>query len=108
MEKSEFFKLDHLTFSLGFSLIPRAFYMNINKLMSLLNRNVFTWDFIDGYCINSINRNNLAKKNPLEALEFIETFGLTTVYNLDQYIHVFLDKFNLIILFKLSNHFFYQ
>jgi SpoVK/Ycf46/Vps4 family AAA+-type ATPase len=52
----------------------RVEYIIRKSVENLLNRNVFTWDFIDGYYINSINKNNLAKKNPLQALEFIETF----------------------------------
>lgn len=43
------------------------------SVQNLLNRGIFTWDFIDGYNITGSN-NNIAKKNPLQALEFIETF----------------------------------
>ena len=51
----------------------RLEYVIRKSVQSLLNRGIFTWDFVDGYNINSTN-NNLAKRNPLQALEFIDTF----------------------------------
>ena len=35
------------------------------------NRGIFIWDFVEGY-INNPNNNGVAKRNPLQALEFIE------------------------------------
>jgi SpoVK/Ycf46/Vps4 family AAA+-type ATPase len=42
-----------------------------------MNRGIFTWDFVDGYNAKS-NNQGLAKRNPLQALEFIETFAPET------------------------------
>jgi AAA+ superfamily predicted ATPase len=55
----------------------RVEYVIRKSVKNLLTRGIFTWDFVDGYIINS-NMNNLAKKNPLQALEFIETFASET------------------------------
>jgi ATP-dependent 26S proteasome regulatory subunit len=41
-------------------------YIKING-----NRGLYTWDFVDGY-LNNPNSNGVAKRNPLQALEFIE------------------------------------
>ena len=35
------------------------------------NSSIYTWDFVEGY-INNPNNNGIAKRNPLQALEFIE------------------------------------
>ena len=35
------------------------------------NRAVYTWDFIDGF-LNNPNKKEIGKRNPLQALEFIE------------------------------------
>ena len=35
------------------------------------NRGIYIWDFVEGY-INNPNNNGLAKRNPLQAFEFIE------------------------------------
>ena len=35
------------------------------------NRAIYTWNFIDGF-LNVPNNNNLGKRNPLQALDFIE------------------------------------
>jgi SpoVK/Ycf46/Vps4 family AAA+-type ATPase len=35
------------------------------------NRGIYIWDFVEGY-INNPNNNGIAKRNPLQALEFIE------------------------------------
>ncbi len=40
LEKSENFKLDHTNFSLGYSCIPKLFYIQLDKLMSLLSKNL--------------------------------------------------------------------
>ena len=55
----------------------RVEYVIRKSVQNLLSRGVFIWDFVDGYIINS-NMNNLAKRNPLQALEFIETFPSET------------------------------
>ena len=52
----------------------RVEYIIRKSVQTFLNRSIFTWDFIDGYNVSSNNPNNLAKKNPLQALEFIESF----------------------------------
>ncbi|MBL1211528.1 AAA family ATPase [Geminocystis sp. GBBB08] len=73
-------------FSQEFSLLLRACYpliyiptqeeervekaiANIGKKVN--NRNIYTWDFVDGYQDNP-NNANFARRNPLQALEFIE------------------------------------
>ena len=40
------------------------------------NRGIYAWDFVDGYT-NDPNTNNLAARNPLQALEFIEKLNPT-------------------------------
>lgn len=52
----------------------RVEYVIRKSVQSVLNRCIFTWDFVDGYDIDSNNINSLAKRNPIQALEFIETF----------------------------------
>jgi len=51
----------------------RLEYIIRKSVQNLLSRGIFTWDFVDGYSLN-VNSNNVAKRNPLQALEFIETF----------------------------------
>ena len=51
----------------------RLEYIIRKTVQNLLSRGIFTWDFVDGYSLN-VNSNNIAKRNPLQALEFIETF----------------------------------
>lgn len=51
----------------------RLEYIIRKTVQNLLSRGIFTWDFVDGYSLN-VNSNNSAKRNPLQALEFIETF----------------------------------
>jgi hypothetical protein len=41
-------------------------YIQING-----NRGFYAWDYVDGY-LNNPNSNGIAKRNPLQALEFIE------------------------------------
>jgi len=55
----------------------RLEYIIRKSIQNLLSRGIFTWDFVDGYTLN-INSNNIAKRNPLQALEFIETFAPET------------------------------
>lgn len=52
----------------------RVEYIIRKSVQSLLNRGIFTWDFVDGYIITSMNNKSIGRRNPLEALEFIETF----------------------------------
>ena len=42
------------------------------------NRGIYIWDFVEGY-INNPNNNGIAKRNPLQALEFIEDDELVEV-----------------------------
>jgi SpoVK/Ycf46/Vps4 family AAA+-type ATPase len=57
----------------------RVEYVIRKSVQTSLNRSIFIWDFVDGYNnINLINTNNAAKRNPLQALEFIETFASET------------------------------
>jgi SpoVK/Ycf46/Vps4 family AAA+-type ATPase len=44
--------------------------------LSNTNRGFYSWDFVDGYT-NDPNTNNLAARNPLQALEFIEKLNPT-------------------------------
>lgn len=79
-------------FSQEFSLLLRACYpliyiptqeeervekaiANIGKNVN--NRNIYTWDFVDGYQDNP-NNTNVGRRNPLQALEFIEKLPSNT------------------------------
>jgi len=55
----------------------RLEYTIRKSVQNLLNRGIFTWDFVDGYNTKT-NGQQLAKRNPLQALEFIETFAPET------------------------------
>ena len=44
--------------------------------LSNVNRGFYSWDFVDGY-INDPNTKNVAARNPLQALEFIEKLNPT-------------------------------
>ena len=55
----------------------RLEYIIRRSVQNLMNRGIFTWDFVDGYNAKS-NNQGLAKRNPLQALEFIETFAPET------------------------------
>ena len=55
----------------------RLEYTIRKSVQNLLNRGIFTWDFVDGYNTKA-NNQGLAKRNPLQALEFIETFAPET------------------------------
>ena len=48
-------------------------YIQING-----NRGFYAWDYVDGY-LNNPNSNGIAKRNPLQALEFIEDDELVEV-----------------------------
>jgi ATP-dependent 26S proteasome regulatory subunit len=69
----------------------RLEYTLRKTIQNLLNRAIFTWDFVDGY--NLLNNNNFARKNPLQALEFIETFSpeTATVFILKDFQKFFTD-----------------
>jgi SpoVK/Ycf46/Vps4 family AAA+-type ATPase len=42
-----------------------------------LNRSIYTWDYVDGYT-NNPNSEKFARRNPLQALEFIEDLNAET------------------------------
>jgi ATP-dependent 26S proteasome regulatory subunit len=69
----------------------RLEYTIRRTVQNFLNRAIFTWDFVDGYNIST--NNNFAKKNPLQALEFIETFTpeTATVFILKDFQKFFTD-----------------
>ena len=54
------------------------------------NRAVYTWDFIDGF-LNNPNKKEIGKRNPLQALEFIEK--LTGQTRPDQKVNMLYLKF---------------
>lgn len=56
----------------------RLEYLIRKSVQTLLNRSVFTWDFVDGYNVNISSNKNIAKRNPLQSLEYIETFSPET------------------------------
>jgi SpoVK/Ycf46/Vps4 family AAA+-type ATPase len=56
----------------------RLEYTIRKSVQTVLNRSIFTWDFVDGYSSIVGNNNNIAKRNPLQSLEFIETFAPET------------------------------
>nr|YP_010903407.1 hypothetical protein REP88_pgp168 [Hypnea cryptica]WCH55860.1 hypothetical protein [Hypnea cryptica] len=69
----------------------------ISKLVcQQFNSNIYSWDFIDGYTSNP-NYLGHAKRNPLAALEFIETldFSLTKVFILKDF-HLFMNDISII------------
>jgi hypothetical protein len=49
----------------------RVEYIIRNSIKTNLNRSIYSWDFIDGYTKNP-NNEGFAKRNPIQALEFIE------------------------------------
>ena len=56
--------------------IPTAEEERVEKAIAsvvkqLGNRNIYTWDFVDGYQDNP-NNANFARRNPLQALELVE------------------------------------
>lgn len=59
----------------------RLDYIIKNKLQCSDNQKVYCWDFVDGYTSNP-NDNGYAKRNPLLALEFIESLDT-------KYLHLF-------------------
>ena len=55
----------------------RVEYIIRKTIKNNLKRSVFTWDFIDGYSGNP-NHDTIAKRNPMQALEFIERLNPKT------------------------------
>lgn len=55
----------------------RLEYTIRNAIINKSYSNLYVWDFIDGYKLNPIKK-DFAKKNPLEAIEFIEKVNSTT------------------------------
>jgi SpoVK/Ycf46/Vps4 family AAA+-type ATPase len=55
----------------------RLEYTITKSVNNILNRGIFVWDFVDGYK-NNPNNEGFSKRNPLQALEFIETFAIET------------------------------
>jgi SpoVK/Ycf46/Vps4 family AAA+-type ATPase len=70
----------------------RVEYVIRKSVKNILNRGIFSWDFVDGYK-NQVNSKEFAKKNPLQALEFIETFSPETanIFILKDFQKFFLD-----------------
>nr|YP_010502369.1 AAA domain-containing protein Ycf46 [Grateloupia turuturu]UXC96782.1 AAA domain-containing protein Ycf46 [Grateloupia turuturu] len=65
------------------------------------NNSIYSWDFIDGYQ-NNPNHMNKAQRNPIEALEFIETLTSNTpkIFILKDF-HVFMN--DIAIIRKIKN-----
>ena len=55
----------------------RVEYLIRKNIKKNLNRSIYSWDFIDGYT-NNPNNEKFARRNPLQALEFIETINTET------------------------------
>jgi len=55
----------------------RIEYTIKKTIKTTLKRSIFTWDFIDGYG-NNPNYKSVAKRNPMQALEFIEQLNKET------------------------------
>ena len=55
----------------------RVEYITRKSIKSTLKRSIFTWDFVDGYTGNP-NHKGVAKRNPMQALEFIERLNPET------------------------------
>lgn len=55
----------------------RVEYSIRKNIKNTLKRSVFTWDFIDGYSGNP-NHSGIAKRNPIQSLEFIERLNSET------------------------------
>nr|WCH57056.1 hypothetical protein [Hypnea musciformis] len=69
----------------------------ISKLIyQEFDSNIYSWDFIDGYTSNP-NYLGYAQRNPLDALEFIETLGFSTtkVFILKDF-HLFMNDISII------------
>nr|YP_010726404.1 hypothetical protein P4D33_pgp167 [Hypnea spinella]WDY84879.1 hypothetical protein [Hypnea spinella] len=67
----------------------------ISKIMKF-NSNIYSWDFIDGYTSNP-NYLGYAQRNPLAALEFIETldFSVAKIFILKDF-HLFINDISII------------
>nr|YP_009497669.1 hypothetical protein ycf46 [Astrosyne radiata]AWT40382.1 hypothetical protein ycf46 [Astrosyne radiata] len=74
----------------------RLEYVLRNNLEVNLNRNIYSWDFIDGYKNNNLNIENFSQKNPFQALEVIEkiNFQLPTLFLLKDF-NQFLKDFSI-------------
>jgi ATP-dependent 26S proteasome regulatory subunit len=82
-----------MSFEADFSLTLRARYpliyipsaeeeraeLAIAKVAAALSRAVYVWDFVDGYQGNP-NTVGVAKRNPLQALEFVEKTNMAAVF----------------------------
>nr|ABV70164.1 ATPase [Heterosigma akashiwo]BBA18368.1 photosystem I assembly protein Ycf4 [Heterosigma akashiwo]BBA18507.1 photosystem I assembly protein Ycf4 [Heterosigma akashiwo]BBA18784.1 photosystem I assembly protein Ycf4 [Heterosigma akashiwo] len=70
----------------------RLEYIVRKSIKSILNRGVYSWDFVDGYKLQP-NTTSVGKKNPLQALEFIDTFSpeTATVFILKDFQKFFSD-----------------
>lgn len=55
----------------------RVEYSIRKNIKNTLKRSVFTWDFVDGYRGNP-NHSGIAKRNPMQSLEFIERLNSET------------------------------
>ena len=55
----------------------RVEYLIRKNIKKNLNRSIYSWDFIDGYT-NNPNNEKIARRNPLQALDFIETINTET------------------------------
>lgn len=55
----------------------RVEYSIRKNIKNTLKRSVFTWDFVDGYHGNP-NHSGIAKRNPMQSLEFIERLNSET------------------------------
>ena len=55
----------------------RVEYVIRKNVKTNLNRSIYSWDFVDGYT-NNPNNEGFAKRNPLQALEFVERLNAET------------------------------
>nr|YP_010198542.1 hypothetical protein LK037_pgp147 [Gracilaria pacifica]UAD86958.1 hypothetical protein [Gracilaria pacifica] len=70
---------------------------NINLMIQQnIKKNIYCWNFIDGY-YNNPNYLNTALRNPLQAIEFIEqlNFPISTIFLLKDF-HVFINDISII------------
>ena len=55
----------------------RVEYVIRKNVKTILNRSIYSWDFVDGYT-NNPNNEGFAKRNPLQALELVERLNAET------------------------------
>ena len=55
----------------------RVEYVIRKHIKMILNRSIYSWDFVDGYT-NNPNNEGFAKRNPLQALELVEKLTAET------------------------------